>query len=74
MDDALKFQPEASDIVVTHRAWFHRVDATLARALIAVADIQSVFHPLDIEGWTGAVIDDTTLELIEGALMNLFEL
>jgi hypothetical protein len=45
-----------------------------AARLAAISDVQSVFHPLEIERWTGVVVDGTTMERIDRALSDLFAL
>ncbi|HET7232451.1 MAG TPA: hypothetical protein VFJ16_20755 [Longimicrobium sp.] len=74
MDDLAHFQAEPGDIVRADLSWLSMVDPEMTAVLIGVADVQSVFHPVDIERWTGAVVDDGTLNDIEEALKKLFEL
>ena len=74
MDDPTFFAPEADDLVRTDFPWISAVDPELTEVLIGVADVRSVFHPVDIDRWTGAVVDDGTLGEIEAALKRLFEL
>lgn len=72
MDDVRVFEPEPDDLVVSSPDWLRQIPLT--NALAVVADVQSVFHPLDIDSWTGAVVDDETLAEIETRLTKLFEL
>jgi len=74
MDDARVLEREPDDIVASGQAWRQQVDSAIATALIGVIDVQSVFHRLDIAGWTGAIVDDETLAEIEWRLMKRFEL
>jgi hypothetical protein len=62
------------DLVITDGEWFRTVDAECPGVLCAVADVQSVFHPLAIDGWTGVVADDAALAQIEVELARLFSL
>ena len=34
--------------------------------VVAIPDVQSVFHPLEIESWPGAIVDDVTLRRMWG--------
>jgi hypothetical protein len=66
--------PLDDDLVITARKWLRILDMQFTGAILAVSEIQSVFHRDEIEAWTGAVIDDGTLSEIEAALKRLFEL
>jgi len=74
IDDLGEFEPGPGDIAVTRGDWFHMIASELHGVLVAVPDIQSVFHPREIEEWTGAVVDSATMAEIEQALVELFEL
>jgi hypothetical protein len=74
VEDLREFEPYPGDITVTRGDWFSAIASELPGVLIAVPDIQSVFHPREIDRWTGAVVDDTTMAEIESALIELFEL
>ena len=73
IEDLREFEPGPGDVEVTQGDWFRAV-APEAGVLIAVPDVQSVFHPRDIDGWAGAVVDDTTMARVERALIELFDL
>jgi hypothetical protein len=62
------------DLVATGQDWLRVLDMESTGAILAVAEVQSLFHRDEIEGWTGAVIDDQTLNELEAALERLFEL
>jgi hypothetical protein len=74
VDDLSEFEPGPGDVAVTRGDWMRVIASELSGVLIAVPDVQSVFHPREIEDWTGAVVDDTTMLEVERALMDLFEL
>lgn len=65
--------PLEHDLVVTERDWLKVLKMEPAGAILAVAEVQSLFHRDEIEAWTGAVIDDRTLDELEAALGTLFE-
>jgi hypothetical protein len=72
--DSGEFEPEPGDVEITEGDWLRAV-APSARGLVAaVPDAQSVFHPLEIDGWTGATGDDGTMRRIDEALVRLFGL
>jgi hypothetical protein len=64
--------PVDTDLVVIGRNWLRVLDMEATGAILAVAEVQSVFHRDDIEGWTGALIDSVTLDALEKALQDLF--
>ncbi len=66
--------PLEQDLVVTGRDWLQVLDMHPAGAVLAVAEVQSLFHRDEIEAWTGVVIDEETLREIEAALSRLFDL
>jgi hypothetical protein len=66
--------PEAGDVILTQKPWFRQIGADVTEVIIAVREVHSIFHPIDVDRWTGAVIDDGTLGEIETALRRLFEL
>lgn len=72
--DHREIAPEAGDMIITHKPWFYRIGVDVTQVVIAVREVHSVFHPIDVDRWTGAVIDDGTLDEIESALKRLFEL
>ncbi|HET7464851.1 MAG TPA: hypothetical protein VFJ82_26645 [Longimicrobium sp.] len=74
MDDARVLEREPEDLVVSQRAWVHQVGPGIDTVAIGVVDVHSMFHPLDIAAWTGAVVDEETLAEIEARLRVLFEL
>ncbi|HEX6746067.1 MAG TPA: hypothetical protein VF092_02045 [Longimicrobium sp.] len=74
IDDIRAFEPAADDLVITDAEWFRELDSEMPAALVAIADVQSVFHPAEIVGWTGVVVDDATIARIEAALAALFAL
>ena len=74
MDDARVLERLHDDLAVSGKPWLRRIDPMATTMLIGVGDVQSVFHPMDIAGWTGAVVDDETLAEIESRLAKLFEL
>ncbi|HEU4558077.1 MAG TPA: hypothetical protein VFS20_09515 [Longimicrobium sp.] len=71
--DLRAIMPENGDVIIKDKAWFHHIDPELTEVIIAVREIHSIFHPLDVAHWTGAVIDDRTLAELEAALGTLFE-
>lgn len=74
MDDVRLFAPETDDLIISGREWFQQIHPTLRAVLIGVTEVQSIFHPVDIAGGTGAVVDDATLAQIEERLRKMFEL
>ena len=74
VDDLREFEPGPGDVEVTTGTWFGAIASELPGVLVAVPDVQAVFHPRDIEAWTGAVVDDTTMAKVEAALRELFGL
>jgi hypothetical protein len=74
VEDLDEFESGPGDLEVTHGEWIRAIAAWPRGALVAIADVQSVFHPSDVQGWTGAVVDETTMALIEAALIELFGL
>jgi hypothetical protein len=58
--------------VVTDAPWVLRLGHATGGLLLAVDDVQAVFHPTDIESDTGVVVDDATMQQIEAALARLF--
>lgn len=72
--DPAEFEPHESDLVVTERPWLTHIDARLHTAWLAVDMVQTVFHPTDIDGWTGATVDEGTMAEIDAYLLNLFGL
>ena len=69
-----EIKPENDDVIITHKAWFNHIDPDLTEAIVAVREIHSIFHRLDVARWTGAVIDDEALQAVETAVKDLFEL
>lgn len=43
-------------------------------ALLSAPYLDTVFHPRDIEGWTGDTVDDETMERLDAALTKRFAL
>lgn len=74
VDDLDEFEAEPGDLVIEEPAWLPVQMTNWRGVLIAVPDLQAVFHPLDIDSWTGAVVDHATVEDIERGLMRLFGL
>lgn len=74
IDDADEFEPAPGDIVVDKGDWFIPVAPPIRRALFAISDVQSVFHPRDIDHWTGAVVDPVSMRRVDQALVELFGL
>jgi hypothetical protein len=74
VDDLREFEPVLGDVKVTQGDWFSAIAPGLTGVLIAVPDVQSIFHPREIEDWTGAVVDDTTMTEVEAALIGMFDL
>jgi hypothetical protein len=73
IEDLREFEPGPGDVEVTRGDWFRSVSSETG-VLVAVPDVQSVFHSRDIDGWTGALVDDTTMERVDRALIELFDL
>lgn len=74
LGDVREIQPEAGDVIVNDKPWFGHINPGLTAVVIAVREIHSIYHPLDVARWTGAVIDEGTLSEIEAALKRLFVL
>lgn len=74
IDDADEFEPAPGDVVVGEVTWLAPIAPSMRRALVAISDVQSVFHPRDIDRWTGAVVDPVNLRRVDQALVELFGL
>lgn len=72
--DLRTLTPAAGDLVVTTGDWFRGIFTEPTEILFAVADVQSVFHPVEVAGWTVGVVDGDTVERIETELARLFVL
>jgi hypothetical protein len=68
------FEAGPEDLEITEGDWFRRVDSSSPGVFLAIADVQSVFHPVDIARWPGVVVDAPTIARIEAALARLFVL
>lgn len=66
--------PEPGDLIVTNGDWLRSISPGGTEVLVAIADVQSVFHSADIDSWTGAVVDEATMKRIDAALIDLFDL
>lgn len=69
-----EFASAPGDLEIVGGEWVAAITSGSGGLLIATRYVQSVFHPLEIEGWTGAVVDDDTMGRIENALIEMFEL
>lgn len=74
MENLAEFQSVDGDVVITDRLWCRTVSPAIAGAILVVGDIQSVFHPTDIESWTGATVEGSRLAELETAIMRMFAL
>jgi hypothetical protein len=74
VDDLREFEPGPGDVTVTAGDWFRAITPEVTAVLVAIPDVQSVFHLHDIEEWTGAVVDEETMVKVEAALVELFAL
>ncbi|HEX8244077.1 MAG TPA: hypothetical protein VF541_11290 [Longimicrobium sp.] len=74
LEDPREFEAAPGDLEIQGGEWIRMIDPHLPGVLLAVADVQSVFHPVDIAGWNGAVVDDASMDLLERALVRLFAL
>jgi hypothetical protein len=74
MENLAEFQPVKGDVVIADQVWCRTVSPVMAGAILAVGDIQSVFHQTDIESWTGATIEGSQLAELEAAIMRMFAL
>jgi hypothetical protein len=74
IEDPREFEAGTGDVEISAGAWFQRMDPDLPGAILAVADVQSVFHVHDITRWRGVVVDEPSMNLLETALTLLFSL
>lgn len=74
LGNAAEILPDEGDLLVADVPWLSVLSPDLAEAVLSVSEIHSVFHPREIDSWTGAVIDDGTLGEIEVRLKDLFDL
>jgi hypothetical protein len=74
VDDLAIFESGPGDVTVTTGDWFRAITPELTGVIIAIPDVQSIFHLHDIEAWTGAVVDEATMAKVEAALVELFDL
>ena len=72
--EASHLEPERGDLVITEGDWLRSIGSGPSGVLIAIPDTQSIFHPLEIDGWTGTVVDATAMGQIEDALAGFFAL
>lgn len=69
-----EFESEPRDLIVSGGDWLRAISPEASEVLAAIGYVQAVFHPLEIEGWTGYVVDDSTMNRIETALVERFDL
>jgi hypothetical protein len=69
-----ELEPEPGDLIVDSGEWLQSISPGASELLVAIADVQSVFHSHDIDSWTGAVVDGEAMDSIEHALAELFGL
>jgi hypothetical protein len=74
IDDLHGFEAEPEDVEIPGADWFRHFDPSSPGVLVAIADVQSVFHPADIARWAGVVVDEPTVARMETALARLFAL
>ena len=72
--DPDEFEPDSRDLVVTGREWTVVVAPRLKGAWLAADMVQSVFHPTEIDTWTGATADEATMAALDTYLLHLFGL
>jgi hypothetical protein len=74
VDDLRAFEPQLGDVTVTTGEWFRAIASDVPGVLVAIPDVQSVFHLHDIDDWAGTVVDGATMAKVEAALLELFDL
>jgi hypothetical protein len=72
VEDLSEYEATAGDVEITDGEWVRNLMPNSRGVLLAVADVQAVFHPTDIESDMGIVVDDLTMLQIEAALARLF--
>lgn len=60
--------------MVPDQPWVRVIDPDLRGLWLAAEMVQSVFHPTEIDTWTGATVDEATMTEIERSLLHLFGL
>jgi len=72
LEDLSRYEAAAGDLEITDHGWTRLLGPNSRGVLLAIADVQAVFHPRDIQATTGIVIDHGTMRQIEAALARLF--
>jgi hypothetical protein len=72
--DPGEYEPDERDVVVPDQAWVRVIDPDLRGLWLAADMVQSVFHPTEIDTWTGVTVDEATMAEIETSLLHLFGL
>ena len=74
IDSLAEFEPRDGDLVITSPGWPMGLNHLSDGVLIAVSEVQSAFHPTELESWTGATADEVSMRQIDSALAELFGL
>jgi hypothetical protein len=72
IDTLAEFEPGEGDLAMRNPSWLAAPQGALDGVLIAVPEVQSVFHPTEVRHWTGAIADEATMREIDAALSELF--
>jgi hypothetical protein len=74
IDSLAQFDPRDGDVVISSHDLSLALNHPSHGVLIAAPEVQSVFHPTELSGWTGATADEGTMRRIDAALAELFGL
>lgn len=70
--DPGEYQPDDRDVVVPDPPWVRVIHPDLRGPWLAAGMIRSVFHPAEIDTWTGAAVDEAAMAEVERSLLHLF--